>query len=174
MADERPSSRVRPAVAEDASGIAAIYNHHIDRGGATFDNLHWSAEAVERLINRPQPDGWFVAATETGLLGWASARRFSERHGFRYACETAIYLAAEALGTGIADRLQSRISQHCRDHRLHHAVAKIIADNHRSLRFHERHGYEQVGIQREVGRLDGRWVDLVILQRLFDTPAHED
>ncbi len=165
--------RIRAADVEDAAGIAAIYNHHIDQGGRTFDVIHWSAEAVVQLLAQSPPDGWYVAASETGLLGWASARRFSERHGYRHACETAIYLADQAVGTGVADQLQGCVERHCREHQLHHAVAKIIADNQRSLRFHERHGYERVGVQREIGRLNDRWVDLVILQRLFDLEKKE-
>ncbi len=163
-----PPPTVRAANPGDAAAIADIYNRHIDLGGSTFDSIHWSAEAVDTLLRCPAPDGWYVAESDSGMLGWASARRFSDRYGLRHACETAIYLAEQAVGTGIADRLQSRIERHCRDHQIHHAVAKILADNQRSLRFHQRHGYEWVGVQRQIGRLDDRWVDLVILQRIFD------
>lgn len=163
-----PSPTIRAANAGDAPAIADIYNRHIDLGGSTFDRVHWTVEAVDALLRCPAPDGWYVAEANSGLLGWASARRFSDRYGFRHACETAIYLAEHAVGTGVADRLQSRIERHCREHQIRHAVAKIIADNRRSLRFHERHGYERVGVQRQIGRLDDRWIDLVILQRIFD------
>lgn len=168
------SPRVRPARVADAGGIAAVYNAHVASGRATFDVRPWQAAAVAELLRVPPPDGWYVAESGSAVVGWASARRFSDRHGFRHSCETAIYLADSAIGRGIADRLQAAIERHCLSHRLHHAVAKVIADNHRSLKFHQRHGYEHVGVQRQIGRLQGRWVDLVILQRLFPLTDPDD
>ena len=48
-----------------------------------------------------------------------------------------------------------------------HLVAKIMAVNEGSLRFHLERGYEQVGRQREIGFLNGTWHDVVILQRIL-------
>lgn len=159
--------RIRRAVTQDADQVAAIYNHYIDSGGATFDAAHQTSSAVAARINLKTPDGWYVADALGTLEGWACARRYSERYGYRLCCETAIYLRPEAAGRGIADRLQERIDQHCIDCHLHHAVARVIADNDRSLAFHYRHGYEMVGIQKEIGRMDDRWVDVAILQKIF-------
>ena len=163
---------VRAAAPTDAAEIARIYNHHVDIGGSTFDAEHWSDDRVSRLIAAPQPDAWFVANQSGGrLLGWASARRFSDRYGYRYTCETAIYLHPEAMGRGIGARLQQRVESHCIASDIHHAVARIIASNERSLAFHEQFGYKLVGIQREIGRLNDRWVDVAILQKIFDPAA---
>ena len=48
-----------------------------------------------------------------------------------------------------------------------YAVAKIVAGNDRSLAFHQRYGYQFVGTQKEIGRINDQWVDVVILQRIF-------
>ena len=42
-----------------------------------------------------------------------------------------------------------------------------LADNQRSIAFHRRYGYELVGIQKEIGHMEGKWTDVAILQRLF-------
>jgi phosphinothricin acetyltransferase len=160
-------AEVREAAAEDAAAIARIYNHHVDIGGATFDTRHWAAEDIVTLINIARPEGWFVALTAQRVIGWASVRRYSLRHGYRFTCETAIYLDPEAIGSGVSDLLQRRVEQHCRQQNLHHAVAKVVADNERSMAFHYRYGYELVGIQKEIGHMDGQWVDVAILQKIF-------
>ena len=36
------------------------------------------------------------------------------------------------------------------------------------LAFHEAFGYEVVGVQRDIGYLDGRWEDVVVLQKVLD------
>jgi len=153
----------------DAQAIAEIYNSYVDAGGATFDVTHWTTEFVIKQLRLPAPDGWFVAVDESTcqIAGWASVHRFSARHGFRWSCESAIYVRPDALGRGLADALQQRLEAHCHECHVHHLTAKIIADNTRSLAFHRRHGFESVGIQKEIGNMNGQWVDLVILQKIL-------
>jgi phosphinothricin acetyltransferase len=159
---------VRPAMPSDADSIARIYNHHVDTGGATFDNAHWSEARVRTLVSATAPESWFVAdAGEGGIIGWTSAQWYSMRHGYRFTLETAIYLDPASIGRGVADSLQRRLEQACEEHGIHHLVAKITADNRRSMTFHDRHGYELVGIQKEVGHMEGTWKDVAILQKLL-------
>jgi phosphinothricin acetyltransferase len=159
--------QVRMASDQDALGIARIYNHYVDGGGATFDTVHWTTEQVIKLLKGPKPEGWLVAVENATVIGWASARLYSLRHGYRFTCETAIYLDPTAVGRGIADLLQWRLEEHCRQCGIHHAVARIIASNERSMAFHRRHGYELVGIQKEIGHMDQKWTDVAMMQKIF-------
>ena len=158
---------VREAQKKDAGSIARIYNHYVKVGGSTFDNQPWTTGETSVRLSEETPNGWFVAEDELDILGWASVRRYSARFGYRFTCESAIYLDPIAVGCGIGDRLQARIEEHCAQHTIHHAVARIAADNGRSIAFHRRHGYEMVGIQKEIGRINDRWVDVAIMQKVF-------
>jgi L-amino acid N-acyltransferase YncA len=164
---QTPDLKVRPATGNDAAVIAEIYNHYVDVGGATFETEYWTTSQATKYLQFDPPDVWLVAQSVSNLLGWASARRYSLRGGYKFTCETAIYLAPSAVGKGVADTLQQSIDDHCRGHQMHHAVAKIIADNERSMSFHRRHGYELVGIQKEIGRIDDNWIDVAIMQKIY-------
>lgn len=164
---DRDHVDVRTAAHSDAAAIARIYNHHVDLGGSTFDTEHWTDQQVRSLITGSVPEVWLVARRDDLLIGWASARWYSFRQGYRFTLETAIYLDAPAIGRGVANVLQRSLEQHCRDHGMHHLVAKIVADNQRSMAFHYRHGYELVGVQKEIGHMDGGWRDVAILQKLL-------
>ena len=161
--------QVRKANERDAGAIARIYNYHVDLGGSTFDTEHWSEEQVRRLLQPLGPEVWLVAECPDSILGWASARWYSMRHGYRLTLETAIYLKQSAMGTGVGRPLQQQLEQHCRKNGIHHLVAKIDADNQRSVAFHHSQGYELVGIQKEVGFLNGHWKDVVILQKILQS-----
>lgn len=164
----RPSDvHVRATCSADAFEIARIYNQHVDAGGTTFDTVHWTIEQTQRLLEAEKPEGWYVAVENDVVIGWANLRRYSLRYGYRFTYETGIYLDQSAIGRGVGDVLQSRVEQHCRECDIHHAVAKIVADNQRSMAFHNRRGYELVGIQKEIGHMDGKWVDVAILQKIF-------
>lgn len=161
--------QIRAAGSRDAASIASIYNGYVDAGGSTFDATHWSTNYVVKQLEIPKPDGWFVAVDERNdsLFGWSSVHRFSNRHGYRYSLESAIYIRPESRGTGIADALQQRLDSHCTESGIHHLMAKIVADNQRSIAFHHRHGFEHVGIQREVGNMTGDWIDIAIMQKIY-------
>ncbi len=166
----QPTNRdwtIRAATSIDAESVAQIYNHYVAVGGATFDTDRWTMSQAIAYIESQLPDVWLIVESPMQALGWASVRRYSLRGGYRWTCETAIYVAPSAIGTGVADALQQRIDDHCRQHELHHAVAKIIADNHRSIAFHRRHGYEMVGIQKEIGRINDQWADVAIMQKVY-------
>jgi phosphinothricin acetyltransferase len=187
---KNPDWTIRQATRDDAGAVAEIYNHYVEVGGSTFDCDPWTPVQAASHIESEPPDVWFVASekgsdpnsakhpkgrsgywglTPFQILGWASVRRYSLRSGYRLTCETAIYLSPESIGTGVADALQHRVDEYCGQQGMHHAVAKIIADNQRSISFHHRHGYELVGIQKEIGRIDNHWVDVAILQKIYPT-----
>jgi phosphinothricin acetyltransferase len=159
--------QIRRADKDDAREIARIYNVHVMAGGVTFDTDPWGESDTAARLSRPDPDGWYVAEDPRGVTGWASVRRFSERFGYRFTCESAIYLDPAAYGQGVADALQTQIHTHCRDRNIHHAVARIVSDNVRSIAFHQRYGYRVVGIQHEIGRINNQWVDVTIMEKLF-------
>ena len=160
-------ARVRRAVAMDATSIAGIYNHHIEIGGSTFDTQDWTDAEVREMMDTPSPDAWFVAEVNGQIVGWSSSRQYSNRHGYRFTCETAIYLHPDSTGYGIGDQLQTHLEQHCHESEIHHAVAKIVSNNQRSISFHQRYGYQIVGIQKEIGRMNGIWTDVTIMQKIF-------
>lgn len=158
---------IRKARRQDAKAVARIYNHYVGTSNSTFDNRGWSVAQTLSQMSGEGSSGWYVAEDDVDVLGWASVRRYSARFGYRYTCESAIYLDPCALGFGIGDQLQQRVDEHCRQHNIHHAVARVANCNQRSIAFHLRHGYELVGVQREVGRLDDQWVDVTLLQKIF-------
>jgi L-amino acid N-acyltransferase YncA len=50
-------------------------------------------------------------------------------------------------------------------------VAGIDAENTGSIRFHERLGFVEVARMPETGRKFGRWLELVLMQRVLDPPG---
>ena len=50
-------------------------------------------------------------------------------------------------------------------------VGGIDGANEPSLKLHAALGFERIGVMPEVGRKFGRWLDLVLMQRLLDAPG---
>ena len=125
---------VRLARDEDAASIARIYNHYVGAGGSSFDDQHWTADQTSKRLAAPYPEGWFVAADDRDLWGWASVRRYSARFGYRFTCESAIYLDAAALGSGVVPRPgHFRARLRCNRCCLGMSAGRYLAGRHRWL-----------------------------------------
>ena len=52
-------------------------------------------------------------------------------------------------------------------HGFHSIVARIADSQHASLELHEDMGFELVGVEREIGRKFGRWLNVSVMQVLL-------
>ncbi|MEO1673228.1 MAG: GNAT family N-acetyltransferase, partial [Cyanobacteria bacterium J06631_2] len=101
------------------------------------------------------------------IIGWGIIKRYSDRTGYRLACETSIYLKFSERGKGFGRILQTTLLEKVKGFSYHHVVAKILAANQGSIKFHQQFGFELVGVQKEIGLIQGQWLDVAIMQLLL-------
>ncbi|MFQ5569148.1 MAG: GNAT family N-acetyltransferase [Rhodothermales bacterium] len=157
--------RFRDATPEDAGTIAAIYNESVVAGDSTMDDECKTAEDIERtMAGFNDRETYLLLEQEDGVVGWGIIKRYSDRAGYRYCCETSVYVRRNRMRRGYGSRLQEALIDRCRTYGYHHIVAKILATNEGSIRMHETFGFEIVGTQREIGYMHDQWQDVVIMQ----------
>lgn len=162
---------IRPAMPQDYATIAAIYNEAIAHGGITMDGQLYTAEDIQAIAAKMRDREIFlVAETADKIVGWGVIKRYSDRLGYQICCETSIYLTFSETGKGYGVSLQQALMKKVADYGYRHIVAKIVASNHSSIRFHERFGFEVVGIQKKIGFMNGTWYDVAILQYCQPAP----
>lgn len=163
------SARVRPAIGADAAAIARIYSESIRARDSTMDTEPVTAAEtgiwLERLTSR---ETLLVVENEGAVRGWGIVKKYSDRTGYREACETSVYLERKWTRRGLGSLVQRHLMDFCRSAGYHHLVAKVWADNEGSAEMHRRFGYELVGVQREIGLVDGKRRDVAIFQCLLD------
>ena len=176
---------LRDATPEHAAAIAEIYNQSIRSGGACMEEDLYSTEDIQHKMasfNERETILVLLAATSLAggavtageVLGWGIIKRYSERPGYRYTCETAVYLRRDLVGMGLGTRIKRAQMERCRQYRYHHMVAKILSTNTASIEYNKRLGYDVVGVQKEAGYQNGCWQDITIMQRVLDTPLPGD
>lgn len=161
-----PPLTIRDAVVADAPEMAAIYAESIARRDATLDATPPPAEAYARLLADPRHPT--VVAVDAGqVVGWSRVKPWSDRAGYVTAGEVSIFVTASHFRRGLGRRLYGALFARAAAAGYHHLAARVFADHTASIALHRAMGFEPVGIQREVGRLDGRWVDVALMQRLL-------
>ncbi len=172
---EQPEIVIRDCHVADVSSVIEIYNYWIRQGGATMDTRERTVGwMLGWLQNRGSRESILVQEDGAGIQGWGIIKSYSDRPGYRVCCETAVYLRPDQLGKGLGPRLKRALIERCRSYGYHHLVAKIWADNARSIEYNLQLGYSVVGIQKEIGHVAGRWRDVCIMQLILrDVPPFE-
>jgi phosphinothricin acetyltransferase len=164
---------IRDATDADLPAILDLSNALIP-----VDSTAWT-EQLETIERRRQ---WFAHKGEAGapvlvadldgaVVGFATYGEFRDNakwEGYRFTAELTIHVAAEHHGTGVGRRLLEALIDRARADGLHTLVAAIDSANVGSIRFHERLGFVETGRLPQLGFKFGRWLDLVLLQRVVD------
>lgn len=164
---------VRKYLNSDFQAIADIYNQAIIHGGITMDDRPYTAQDIQSIVTKFSDRETILVATQDNLvLGWGAIKKYSERWGYNLCCETSIYLSFSATGKGYGNILQTALLKKVAEFGYHHVVVKIVASNQGSIKFHQRFGFEVVGVQKEIGFLHGSWHDVAIMQLLLPTSSN--
>lgn len=162
------SIKIRQFLPSDFQAIANIYNEAVLKGGITMDREPYSAQQIEELVGKFNPrETILVAEKNNAVVGWGIIKKYSDRTGYRLACETSIYFTLSETKKGYGHALQAALLEQVETFDYHHVVAKILAANQGSIKFHQKFGFEKVGIQKEIGFYEGQWHDVAILQLLI-------
>jgi len=156
------------ALASDYADIANIYNEHIQQKRSTMEESIHDAAMIQKWVDAfNDREGLFVLKRENKNIGWGIIKKYSTREGYRFACETAIYLRGDETRKGYGSFIKKALIQRCKELNYHHLIAKIFAINEASIQYNLQLGYEIVGRQKEIGFKDGKWTDVVIMQYII-------
>ncbi|MCR6032975.1 GNAT family N-acetyltransferase [Nocardioides sp. zg-579] len=159
---------VRPAVAADLPAIAAVYDHQVRTGVATFDlEPQGTAYWEQRLAGLGPGDHLLVAEEDGEVLGYAAASPYRPRPAYRHAREVSVHLADTARGRGVGSALYDDLLARLRADGVHTALAVVALPNPASRALHRRCGFEPVGVLREVGFKHERWIDTELWQLML-------
>jgi phosphinothricin acetyltransferase len=158
---------VRPATADDAPALAALYGHHVLHGAGTFEEAPPSADEMAGRLNAVLGKGfpWIVVEDEGRIAAYAYAAPYRERSAYRFTAEDSVYVAPDALGRGYGRAALAAVIAACEAMGLRQLVA-VIGDtrNEGSIALHRALGFAPCGALTSVGFKFGRWVDVVLMQ----------
>lgn len=154
--------RLRPMAAADSSWVMAIYREGIATGEATFET---EVPSWEEWDAGHLPHSRLVAALGDDAVGWAALSPVSGRCVYGGVAEVSVYVTASARGQGVGRALLRRLVEESEANGIWTLQAGIFPENEASVRLHEQCGFRRLGVRERLGRLGGRWRDVVLLER---------
>lgn len=160
---------IREATAADAAAIAHIYNQGIEDRVATLETQLRSPEERAEWLAARGPRHPVVVAVEGGgaVVGWGSLNPFNPRPAYDHVADFSLYVQREQRGRGIGDALLNALVTRARSLGYHKMVLAAFPTNMPGMRLYERHGFRTVGVYHEQGMLDGKWVDVIVMERIL-------
>ena len=164
-----PLYTVRLARAEDAEAIRRIYNGEVTGSTATFDLVPRSPDDQARWMAEHAGAYAAVVAVDDagGVAGFASLSPYRTRPGYSTTVEDSVYVDADHRGQGVGRLLLTEIVRLAEASGFHAVMARISGPSDASLALHRGCGFELIGVEREVGRKFGKWLDVSLMQRLL-------
>ena len=170
----RAAVTLRPARAGDADAVCRIYNQGIEDRVATLETeLRTPEERREWMAARGPRHPVIVAESgETPgapgtVVGWGSLNVFNPRPAYRHVADFSVYVERAWRGKGVGHRLLERLIEVAREIGYHKMVLSTFPTNTGGVKLYKRLGFSRVGIYREQGKLDGQWVDTLIMEKLL-------
>jgi L-amino acid N-acyltransferase YncA len=155
----------RIAVPEDAATIAAIYSEGIEDRVATFETQPRTAADVLNWLGEGVP--LVVVDDDDQVVAWAVAHAYRPRVVYAGIGDFSVYVARHARGRGHGRAAVEALIAECERRGYWKLVSRVFPENAASLALCRSLGFREVGIYRHHARLDGRWRDVVIVERLL-------
>jgi phosphinothricin acetyltransferase len=158
---------VRSAADADLASIRAIYNEGIADRVATLDEEPKSDEDIAAWWSAH--DGRYavvVAERDGAVVGWCSLNRYSQRCAYDGVADLSVYVARAERGTGVGSALLGSIERAARENGFDKIVLLTFTFNANGQALYRKAGYREVGTFRNHGRLDGRFVDVMAMEKI--------
>jgi phosphinothricin acetyltransferase len=159
---------IRALRPDDWPEVARIYEEGIATGHATFGTTvpSWPDwDAVHLPAHR------LVGVLDGQVVGWAALSPVSQRCVYAGVAEHSIYVAAEARGRGVGRELLAALVASSERGGIWTLESGVFPENQASIALHRALGFRVVGVRERLGRLDGVWRDVLLLERRSEVIA---
>jgi L-amino acid N-acyltransferase YncA len=141
---------------------ARIYAEGIASRNATFDTEvpSWEAWDAAHL-----PEHRFVALAGEEVVGWIALVHVSDRCCYEGVAEASVYVTETARGTGVGAALVAAVVESSERAGIWTLQTGVFPENEASVALCRGFGFRVVGTRERLGRLDGNWRDVLLLER---------
>ncbi|WP_394760726.1 arsinothricin resistance N-acetyltransferase ArsN1 family A [Phenylobacterium sp.] len=156
----------RPGRSEDAPAIAEIYNQGIADRIATFETEPRSVGDIEAWFGSALALVVVIAPGGT-VVGYAVAHPYADRCCYRGIGEFSVYVRRDERGRRVGELAMNALIDAAREAGLWKLLSRVFPQNRASLALMARTGFREIGVHEKHGKLDGTWMDTVIVERLI-------
>lgn len=164
----KESIRIRKATRADLASILTVYNQGIEDRIATLEQDTKDMTYMENWFSQHK-GRYAVLVAEEGesILGWASLNPYSHRCAYEGVADLSVYIDRGQRGKGIGSLLLQDLERLAKDNAFYKIVLFTFAFNGLGQGLYRKLGYREVGVFQDQGVLDGKFVDVMIMEKML-------
>jgi L-amino acid N-acyltransferase YncA len=158
---------IRSVVPTDWPRLTTIYQQGIDTGHATLETKAPSPQEMSaKYLATPQLVAEITAENgKSEIVGYALLSSVSGRCVYGGVAEVSLYIATDYRGKGLGKMLLEQLITASEDAGFWMLQAGIFPENTASVTAHHRAGFRTVGLREKIGKREGIWRDVLLLER---------
>lgn len=142
--------------------VRVIYEEGIATGNATLETNvpdweKWDAAHIKECR--------FIASEGGTVAGWAALTPVSGRCVYSGVAEVSVYVGSQFRGQGIGKLLLEELVSSSEEQDIWTVQSGILKENTASIELHKRCGFKILGVREKLGKLNGVWRDIVLMER---------
>ncbi len=146
----------------DVPAMQEIYKHYLGRA-----TLHLNLPPPKYFLNLLDNASVWGFYSQSVLIGWGAIKRYSDKEGYQYTCETSTFLHPDHLNKGFGTTFKRFLMSQCKEMGFKYIVARIMSQNKRSIHYNIKLGYRIVGEQKSIGWIEDQPYDVTIMEYLI-------
>ena len=166
---------IRDVKIEDAEEILAILNPIIAARSYTAMDTEFTIDVEREFIRTFPARGTFLAAVDAVLnriVGFQNVSPFADfTHAFDHVGVIGTYVDLELRRQGIATKLFAATYEAARPKGYEKFFSYVRADNDAALQTYLRQGFRIVGKAERQAKIDGRYIDEIVIEKLVPPPS---
>lgn len=161
--------KIRSYHITDCPAILDIINDAILNSTALYDYNVRTLATQEAIFEDKISKGFpiFVAEIENKIAGFGYYSEFRFREAYKFTVEHSVYANKNYIGKGIGKLLLTELIETAKSQNLHTMIGVIDSENTKSIDFHKKFGFEEVGFIKESGYKFDRWLHSVFMQKML-------
>jgi phosphinothricin acetyltransferase len=154
---------------EDTQAILDILNYNILHSTALYDYNVRTYEVQLAMLEDKVKKGFpiIIAEVNGAVAGFGMYGEFRFKEAYKFTVEHSVYVSNDFQGKGIGKLLLKELIAAAKEQGIHTMIAVIDSENQSSVDFHEKFGFETVGLIKESGWKFERWLHSVFMQLIL-------
>jgi L-amino acid N-acyltransferase YncA len=160
------TTRVRPAIPQDAARCLAIYRPYVENSTVSWElDVPPVSEMAARIAAASETHAWLVLESDEDIVGFAYGHALNLHTAYRWTVQTGIYIDGDHQRCGGGKELYTQLLERLGQRGYRRVLAGITQPNEASNAFHRSLGFRDVGLYRRVEWKLNAWHDVVWMQR---------
>lgn len=149
--------------------VMDIYNYYVNNSTAAYPNEVVEYEYFTRFLNIAKDFPAYAIMDDNHIvIGFCMLSDYIAHNSFRITASLTYFLSPDYTGKGIGSKCIEKLESEAKKRGITNLISDISTENIRSINFHRKHGFTEIGKLENVATKFGRDFGLVIMHKKLE------